>query len=430
MVSSLNERLTLPCGASIKNRLAKAAMTEGVADAENRATDRHATLYKRWAQSGAGLLITGNVMIDRRYLERPGNVAIDGLQSKEAIATLEAYASAATSADCDVWVQLSHAGRQSPKYVTTQPVGPSAVPVKLPGGQFGVPRALSHEEIEDVIGRFAFAAATIKAAGFTGVQIHGAHGYLISEFLNPLANLRTDEWGGALENRSRLLLRTVDAVRAQVGSGFPISVKLNSSDFQKGGFAFDECMRVVEWLNQAGVDLLEISGGSYEQPQMMGMEGMETPVEDFRAQSTIKREAYFIQYAEEVSKVAQMPLMVTGGFRSRAAMDEALASDGADVIGLARPMCVETNVPGKLLSGEVSAAQSYEADLQMGPGIFGPASSIDMLRAVNGFATMAFFYQNIFRLADGIEPKAKMALLPAFLKHQLNEQAAGKNLKR
>jgi len=186
----------------------------------------------------------------------------------------------------------------------------------------------------------------------------------------------------------------------------------------------------VEWLNETGVDLLEISGGSYEQPQMMGIDGMDAPEEDRRASSTKAREAYFIQYAEEVSKVSKMPLMVTGGFRSRVAMDAALDSGAVDLIGIARPMCVDADIVSKLLTGEVLSAVSYENQLRVGPGIFGPASSVDFLRAINGFATMAFFYQNIFRLADGLEPRDKMALLPAFIAHQMHEQRAGKNLRR
>ena len=275
MPVSLSDPLKLPCGAVLKNRFAKAAMTEGLADAHNRATGRHVTLYRRWAEGGAGLLLTGNVMVDRRYLERAGNVAIDGPQSEDARRALNAWADAATEAGAAIWMQISHAGRQTPKMIAKQPVAPSAVGVDLPGGQFGAPRALGEPEIEDVIARFAHVASTAKAAGFTGVQVHAAHGYLISEFLNPLVNRRDDKWGGSLENRARLLLRSVDAVRAKVGSGFPVSVKLNSSDFQKGGFSFEECLEVIERLNGAGIDLLEISGGNYEQPRMMGIEGME-----------------------------------------------------------------------------------------------------------------------------------------------------------
>lgn len=429
-MTTIADPLTLPCGVRLKNRLVKAAMTEGLADTRNRATARHATLYSRWANGGAGLLITGNIQIDRRYLERPGNVAIEGAQEPEAMKALEAYAASATANGAEIMVQLSHAGRQTPVYVTKTPVAPSAVAVDLPGGQFGNPRALTGDEILDVIARFVHAASVAKAAGFSGVQVHAAHGYLISEFLNPRVNQRTDEWGGGLENRARLLLKTVSAVRKKVGSGFPVAVKLNSSDFQKGGFTFDDCLTVIGWLNDEGVDFLEVSGGSYEQPRMMDIDGMEAPLEERKRESTKRREAYFLQFAEEASRVAKMPLMVTGGFRSRAAMEEALSAGAADLIGLARPLCVDPDVPRKLLAGEIAAAPLYEKSLKIGDGFFGPASPNTTIKAINGFAAMAFYYQNLYRLADGLDAQEKMTLLPAFLRHQMGEAKAGKALAR
>ncbi len=429
-MTTIADPLTLPCGVRLKNRLVKAAMTEGLADAKNRATARHGALYARWAKGGTGLLITGNIIVDRRYLERPGNVAIDGAQGPEAMAALEAFARSATANGAEIMVQLSHAGRQTPVYVTKTPVAPSAVAVELPGGQFGRPRALTGDEIVEVIARFVHAASVSKAAGFSGVQIHAAHGYLISGFLNPRVNRRDDEWGGSLENRARLLLRTVSAVRKKVGSGFPVAVKLNSSDFQKGGFSFDDCLTVIGWLNEEGVDFLEVSGGSYEQPRMMDIDGMEAPVEARRRASTKRREAYFLQFAEEAARVAKMPLMVTGGFRSRAAMDEALASGAADLIGVARPLCVDPDAPRKLLSREIAAAQGFEASLRLGDGWLGPASPNAFIKAINGFAAMAFYYQNLYRLADGGEAQENMALFPAFIRHQMGERRAGKALAR
>ncbi|OFX06178.1 MAG: NADH:flavin oxidoreductase [Alphaproteobacteria bacterium RIFCSPHIGHO2_12_FULL_63_12] len=428
MAVTIADPISLPCGVRLKNRLAKAAMTEGLGDETNRATRRLETLYRRWAAGGAGLLLTGNVQIDRRYLERPGNVAIDGPQDADAMRALEGFAGAARGTGAEIIVQLSHAGRQTPIYVNKTPAAPSAAGLELPGGQFGAPRALAAAEIEDVIDRFAHAASVCKAAGFSGVQIHGAHGYLISEFLNPNANRREDEWGGSLDNRARLLLRTVAAVRAKVGSGFPVAVKLNSADFQKGGFSFDECLRVIDWLNEEGVDFLEISGGSYEQPKMMDIEGA-SPAEEPRA-STKAREAYFIQYAEEAARVAKMPLMVTGGFRSRAAMDAALTSGAADLIGLARPMCVDPDICAKLLSGASAEAIRYEKNLRLGGGFWGPNSGNTLIKALNGFAAMSFFYENIFRLADGKEASAEIPLLPTFIAHQMHERRAAKRLKR
>ena len=268
--------LALPCGAVLPNRLAKAAMTEGLADAGLRATDRLARLYRRWSEGGAGLLVTGNVQIDRFVLERPGNVVLDSrwLPSVDATARarLADWARAGTVAGNHLWMQISHAGRQSPRYVCREPLAPSAVPLQLMGN-YATPRALRDDEIVALIGRFADAAAIARDCGFSGVQIHAAHGYLISSFLSPLTNRRTDAWGGALEHRARLLLQTVRAVRAAVGPGFPVGVKLNSDDFRQGGFSHDECLRVVEWLGDAGIDLLEISGGTYEQPRLLGAAG-------------------------------------------------------------------------------------------------------------------------------------------------------------
>ncbi|MCB2096949.1 MAG: NADH:flavin oxidoreductase/NADH oxidase family protein [Parvularculaceae bacterium] len=428
MPVTIADPLTLPCGVRLKNRLVKAAMTEGLADETNRATPRLDALYHRWAEGGAGLLITGNVQVDRRFLERPGNVAIDGPQDAAAMRTLESLAASANGTGSEIIVQLSHAGRQTPIYVNKRPVAPSEIALDLPGGQFGAPRALAADEIEDVIQRFAHAASVCKAAGFAGVQAHGAHGYLISEFLNPIANRRTDEWGGSLDNRARLLLRVVAAIRAKVGSGFPVAVKLNSSDFQKGGFAFDECLQVIEWLNEEGIDFLEISGGSYEQPKMMGIEGV-APAEEQRP-STKAREAYFLQYAEEAARVAKMPLMVTGGFRSRAAMDGALASGAADLVGVARPLCVDPDICAKLLSGVVAEAPRHEKNLRLGDGFWGPNSKNAFIKALNGFAGMAFYYENIFLLAGGEEAQDDMPLFPAFLRHQVGERRQARRLKR
>ncbi|MEK7264664.1 MAG: NADH:flavin oxidoreductase/NADH oxidase family protein [Pseudomonadota bacterium] len=428
MSVTIADPITLPCGVRLKNRLVKAAMTEGLGDETNRATPRLETLYRRWAAGGAGALLTGNVQIDRRYLERPGNVAIDGPQDAAAMRALEAFAAAANGTGAEIFVQLSHAGRQTPIYVNKSPVAPSAVGLDLPGGQFGAPRALTVDEIEDVIDRFANAASVCKAAGFSGVQVHGAHGYLISEFLNPNANKRGDDWGGSLDNRARLLLRTVSAVRAKVGSGFPVSVKLNSADFQKGGFAFDECLQVIDWLNEEGIDFLEISGGSYEQPKMMDMEGTIAPEE--QRPSTKAREAYFLQYAEEAARVAKMPLMVTGGFRSRAAMDAALTSGAANLVGIARPMCVDPDICAKLLSGAAAEAIRYEKNLKLGDGFWGPNSKNNFIKALNGFAAMSFYYENIFRMADGKETQPEIALLPTFLAHQMSERRAASRLKR
>jgi 2,4-dienoyl-CoA reductase-like NADH-dependent reductase (Old Yellow Enzyme family) len=250
-VSPLGQSLALPCGLVLPNRLAKAAMTEGLADAYGRPTDKLCRLYEKWSDGGVGLLVTGNVQVDRRYVERPGNVSIDGPQSEEQIDMLKSYACAGKSHGSKIFVQLSHGGRQSNGMINLSPVGPGNVRLNLPKSIFGTPRALLVDEIVEVKERFVHAASVCKECGFDGIQIHSAHGYLLSSFLNPLANNRVelfgeqDPYGGPLVNRARLLLEIVREVRRAVGPSFAISVKLNSADFQEGGFAAEEAVEVI-----------------------------------------------------------------------------------------------------------------------------------------------------------------------------------------
>lgn len=424
--------LTLPCGATLKNRIAKGAMTEGLGDARNRATEAHVRLYRRWAEGGAGMLLTGNVQIDRRYMERPGNVAIDGEQSNEAIAALRDYAKAGTANGTHLWMQISHAGRQTPALVNKEPVGPSDKALDMPGAQFGKPRALTGTEIEDVIRRFAFAASVARDTGFTGVQIHGAHGYLISSFLSPDVNTRTDEWGGSLENRARLLLETVRAVRKAVGSDFPISVKLNSADFQRGGFSHEDAIRVASWLNAEGLDLLEISGGTYEQPRLVGLDDMTLHPEkaETRRESTIAREAYFLDYARDIRAATTMPLMVTGGFRTLTGMNAALASGTMDVVGIARPLCVDPEIAGKLLSGAAQETPAYEKTLRLGPGFLGPHSPVNLIKAMNGWGQQGWFCLQLLRMGAGQNPDPKMGVFSAFRNYAKNEAKTASALQR
>ena len=430
MPGLLSEPLRLPCGQVLANRLAKAAMTEGLADPLNRATERHVRLYKRWAAGGLGLVLTGNIQIDRRHLERPGNVAIDGAQSAEQLEALRTWTTAARSGGAQMWAQISHAGRQTPKAVNPNPGAPSAIKLALPGGQFGDPRALTADEIKDVIARFAHAAAVCREVGFTGVQIHAAHGYLISEFLNPRANQRTDEWGGSLESRARLLLETIKAVRTKIGNDFALSVKLNSADFQKGGFTSEECLTVVEWLNGAGVDLLEISGGSYEQPKMAGTSGLEPVFEEKVRESTRAREAYFIDYAAAIAKVARMPLMVTGGFRTRAGMEEAIAAGACHAIGLGRPLCGDPLAAKRLLNGETQALPKYESTLRLGPGWLGPNSPLTLFKVINGWGAQGWYCLQLIRMGDGRDPDLRMGVFQAFTGYARNETEAAKALTR
>lgn len=371
----LDQPLELPSGAILPNRLAKAALTERLADGAHRATPELERLYRAWSHGGAGLLITGNVLVDRLHLEAAGNVVADQQADHDA---LRRYAAAGTSAGNHLWMQISHAGRQTPAPINPAPHAPSAVKAEVRHMNLGDPAAMTEDDIETTIAAYARTARIARETGFTGVQVHGAHGYLVSAFLNPLANLRTDQWGGNLTARARFLMAIVDAIRDEAGKDFPLSIKLNSTDFQTGGFTLDECAQVANWLHDAGVDLLEVSGGNYEAPAMiMGQTGDRPAVKP----STLAREAYFIDYAVHLRSETDIPMMLTGGFRTAAAMSEALNANAADVIGLGRTLCVEPDLPMRILRDG--------------------ANALDVESGLGRQFWMPFYYEQIARLGAG-----------------------------
>ena len=393
----IEQSLTLPCGAILPNRLCKAAMTEGLADPLGQATPALIQLYGLWSDGGAGLLLSGNVQIDGDHLERPGNVIIDSEPSEEAMSMLRRWAEAGIRGGNHFWAQISHAGRQCQKMVNPHPKAPSAVKLGLPGGQFGEPVAMSEADIQAVIAGFARCARVLKDAGFTGVQLHAAHGYLLSQFLSPRSNQREDQWGGSLENRARALLESVRAVRNAVGPSFPVGVKLNSADFQRGGFDFNESLQVAKWLEAEGVDLLEISGGTYEQPRLLNVDGIE-PVEDQSVKTSTKaREAYFVDFAQAMRKELTMPLMVTGGLRRLDAVEDALASGSADVIGIGRPLCAMPEAMKELLAGTAELPR-FENQLSLLPPWLKFLEAINLFKTVGTFATQYWYYEQISTL--------------------------------
>ena len=412
MKSLLAQPLTLPCGAVLPNRLSKAAMTEGLATRDGVPTPELERLYGIWSDGGAGMLLSGNIQVDKDHLERPGNVVIDSEPNAEMQAALASWAKAATRNGNHFWAQISHAGRQTQKIINKTPKAPSAVKLGLPGGQFGEPVALTADEIAEIVRRFAVCAAAVKTAGFTGVQVHSAHGYLFSQFLSPRSNLRTDQYGGTLANRARALLDAVAAVRKAVGPDFPVSVKLNSADFQKGGFDFEDSLQVVQWLEQAGVDLIEISGGTYEQPKLLGLQGMEEEEKQEVAESTMVREAYFVDFALAMQEKVSIPLMVTGGFRQRLAMEQALESGSADVVGLGRPMCVMTDAPTQLMEG-LEELPRYENELSLFPSWLGFLGKVKSLRAMAGFAVQYWFYGQIDAIGRTGQANAELTVVKA-----------------
>ena len=324
------ESLQLPNGQVIANRIGKAAMEENMADLHQAPSNALKQLYKTWADGEPGLLLTGNVMIDRRAMTGPGGVA---LENEQHLASFREWADVARAKGVHFWVQLSHPGRQTMANLGQQALAPSAIALDVGSfsKMFAKPKAMTEDDIQDVIKRFATSARLAEQAGFTGVQIHGAHGYLLSQFLSPLSNHRTDRWGGSLENRARLLLEVIRAVRANVSPSFCVSVKLNSADFQRGGFDETDARAVVEMLNTLPIDLLELSGGSYEAPAMQG---------EARDGRTLAREAYFLDFATQMASIATMPLMVTGGIRRLPVVQQVLDS-GIAMAGIATALTLE-----------------------------------------------------------------------------------------
>ena len=415
MSELINESFTLPCGQVIKNRICKASMTERIAKGNNLAHQGHANLYDRWADGNIGISLTGNVQVDRRNLEGPANVAIDKNNYKEQFDALKAWSKAGTKNNTQLWMQISHAGRQTPGEINSSPMAPSDIGLKIPGKNFGTPTPMTEEDILDVIDRFVFTAKIARDTGFTGVQFHSAHGYLLSEFLSPDINNRTDAWGGSIENRTRIHLEIIKRCRQEVGEDYPISVKLNSADFQKGGFSPDESIKVAQMLENAGVDIIEISGGTYEQPKLIGVEAsINAKRSEKRKESTIAREAYFLDYAQDIRKAVSIPLMVTGGFRTREGINDALQSNVCQIVGIGRPLCADPYCIKKMISGELETLPSFEKTLSLGPSILSPSSPFTLIKVINAFASMAWFYQQIKNMAKGLMPNQEQKLFNAF----------------
>ncbi|NPT46645.1 2,4-dienoyl-CoA reductase [Paraburkholderia sp. 1N] len=372
--------LTLPNGSTLPNRIAKAAMEENLADAGQLPGQALWRLYAAWGAGGAGLLITGNVMIDARALTGPGGVVLDRNTPLE---PFKRWAATARQHGARIWMQINHPGRQVLAALRRHAWAPSAVPLDLGRHSklFAEPQAMTAAEIHEVIERFADTAVAAEAAGFDGVEIHAAHGYLISQFLSPLTNRRNDEWGGSLENRARLLLSVVRAVRARVGAGFGVAVKINSADFQRGGFSEYEARQIVLWLNDQAVDLVELSGGSYESPAMQGHTA------DGR---TLAREAYFLTFARDIAAIAAMPVMTTGGIR-RQSIAQTVLDEGVAVVGMASALASVPDLPNRWRDGQAVDASIAQVRWQD--------------KAAAGFATMALVKRRLRAITAGGHPR-------------------------
>jgi 2,4-dienoyl-CoA reductase-like NADH-dependent reductase (Old Yellow Enzyme family) len=389
----LEEERILPNGSTLKNRIAKSAMSENLSNKNNEPTPLLIEVYKKWAQSGAGLLITGNIMIDSKAIGEPRNVVVENRKNFE---ILKEWAESVKGTDTHLWAQINHPGRQAMEPINRDLRAPSAVPLKSGGRKDGskkIPIALNESQILAIIEAFGNTAIILKDAGFSGVQIHGAHGYLVSQFLSPYSNIRSDKWGGSLENRARFVIEVYRKIRARVGKSFPIGIKLNSADFQKGGFSEEESMEVVKILSKEGIDLIEISGGTYEAPAMMGK----------RKKSTIKREVYFMDYIEKARKITTTPLMLTGGFRTTSIMKDAIASNQLDIIGIARPFTVYPNIGNEIFN---NSRINFNTKIKK-TGVKG----------IDGAMNIIWYESQIKRLGKGKVPKPDLNPWLVFIKY-------------
>ena len=389
----LEKEMILPNGSILKNRIAKSAMSENLSNKNNEPTATLIEVYKKWAQSGAGLLITGNIMIDSKAIGEPRNVVVE---NRKNFGMLKEWAESVKGTNTQLWAQINHPGRQAMEPINKDLKAPSAVPLKSGRRKDAtkkIPIALSESQILAIIESFGNTAIILKDAGFTGVQIHGAHGYLVSQFLSPYTNIRSDKWGGSLENRARFVTEVYRKIRSKVGGSFPIGIKLNSADFQKGGFSEEESIEVVKILSKEGIDLIEISGGTYEAPAMMGK----------RKKSTIIREVYFMDYIEKARKITTTPLMLTGGFRTASVMKDSIASNQFDIIGIARPFALYPNIGNEIFN---ESQTNFNTKIKK-TGVKG----------IDGAMNIIWYEAQIKRLGKGKVPKPDLNPWLVFIKY-------------
>ncbi|KID83937.1 Aldolase-type TIM barrel [Metarhizium guizhouense ARSEF 977] len=347
--------LTLPCGLTIPNRLAKAALAEGWGDKNRLPHKSLVETYGAWADGEWGLVMTGNVQVDTAYLGTPDDNAVNSdIPREQLLQSWKQWASTCSKNGTPTIVQLNHPGRQSTPGAGShgyfgKTIAPSVVPVKLGDGLiarflsalvFGSPREMDTTDIQHVVGRFVDGAKLSHEAGFAGIEIHAAHGYLLAQFLSAKTNKRTDAYGGSPKKRARIVVEIIDAVRKAVPKEFCVGIKLNSVDHQSQT-ELEECVEQLEAIVAAGIDFLEISGGTYENPEMM-IGKANPPV----SERTAAREAFFIEFAHAIrDRFKGVPLMVTGGFRSRQGMEAAIKDGGCDLVGIGRPAILNPFLP-------------------------------------------------------------------------------------
>ena len=392
--------ITLPNGTTIKNRFFKSAMSEGMGTRDFQPKKNIATLYKRWAEGGTGLIITGNIMVDPKGTAEPGNIVFDKNSNME---ILKNWANQGQQHGAKIMVQLNHPGKQVPKTIAKETVAPSAVPLgnglnKL----FSTPRALTTSEVEELVQKFVTSAKVAKEAGFSGVQIHAAHDYLISQFLSPHDNRRTDKYGGSLENRMRFLKEIYLGMREELGKDFTIGIKINSTDFKEDGLTEEDSLKTIIELANLGLDFVEISGGTYERPAMMG------------ATSKSTNQVFFAEYSKKLKQKIEIPVVVTGGIRSINAMNTLLNDSTTDFIGIARPLTIDPNIPNKIKQGTYTIVETTRV-----------STGVKKLDKIFGSLLGIVYYQVLMQnIAKGKEPKATKNAWPSLIQAVYNQGLA------
>lgn len=392
--------ITLPNGTTIKNRFFKSAMSEGMGTRDFQPKKNIATLYKRWAEGGTGLIITGNIMVDPKGTAEPGNIVFDKNSNME---ILKDWAKQGQQHGAKVMVQLNHPGKQVPKTIAKETVAPSTIPLgnglnKL----FSTPRALTTSEVEELVQKFVTSAKVAKEAGFSGVQIHAAHGYLISQFLSPHDNRRTDKYGGSLENRMRFLKEIYLGMREELGKDFTIGIKINSTDFKEDGLTEEDSLKAIIELANLGLDFVEISGGTYERPAMM----------DATSKST--NQVFFAEYSKKLKQKIEIPVVVTGGIRSINVMNTLLNDNTTDFIGIARPLAIDPNIPNKIKQGTYTIVETTRV-----------STGVKKLDKIFGSLLGIVYYQVLMQnIAKGKEPKATKNSWPSLIQAVYNQGLA------
>lgn len=343
---------------TLKNRFVRSATWEGMALKDGSCTPKLTELMAKLARGGVGLIITGHAHIDPAGQASPFQT---GIFDDRHITGLKEVTDAVHKEDGNITIQIAHAGCQAISKLTgVEPAGPSVLEIN------GKPlcREMTVQEIKETIAKFAEAAGRAKKAGFDGIQLHGAHSYLLNQFLSPFYNKRTDEYGGSLEHRTRFAIESYRAVRNAVGSEFPVMIKLNSEDFLDNGFTIDEMIKTAGMLQREGIDAIELSGGTIQSGRNL------MPVRPGKLDSE-EKEVYYRNAAARYKEKITVPLMLIGGIRSFTVAEQ-LVNDGiTDYISLSRPLIREPDLINRWQSGDHSKSECRSDNACFKPGIKG-----------------------------------------------------------